>query len=121
MCLVLVLLLGACQKKTDNDTTATYDPDAPTTQKSGNKESSSDSNTATVTIPEGYTLVKISWLMEDNGVCSSADFISAAQSYDLSKYGILADVKNAQNVCFPLEGYLFPLHIHSRKTATRQR
>lgn len=108
MCLVLVLLLGACQKKTDNDTTATYDPDAPATQKSGNKENTSDSNTATVTIPEGYTLVKISWLMEDNGVCSSADFISAAQSYDLSKYGILADVKNAQNVCFPLEGYLFP-------------
>lgn len=32
MCLVLVLLLGACQKKTGNDTTATYDPDAPTTQ-----------------------------------------------------------------------------------------
>ena len=44
MCLVLVLLLGACQKKTANDTTATYDPDAPATQKSGNKESSSDSN-----------------------------------------------------------------------------
>ena len=86
MCLVLVLLLGACQKKTDNDTTATYDPDAPTTQKSGNKENTSDSNTATVTIPEGYTLVKISWLMEDNGVCSSADFISAAQSYDCLLY-----------------------------------
>ena len=37
MCLVLVLLLGACQKKTGNDTTATYDPDAPATQKSGTK------------------------------------------------------------------------------------
>ncbi|MCH5191004.1 MAG: endolytic transglycosylase MltG [Oscillospiraceae bacterium] len=66
-----------------------------------------------VTVPEGYTLVRIAWLLEDKGVCDSDDFIKAAQTYtewlDLSQYSFLNDMKKASNVCFYLEGYFFPL------------
>lgn len=61
-----------------------------------------------VTIPEGYTLVRISWLLEKKGICSGSDFVKAAQNFDLSKYPMLKDVKASKDVCFPLEGYIFP-------------
>ena len=69
--------------------------------------------TVKVTIPEGYTLVRIAWLLEEKGLCTTDDFIEATQTYDqwldLSKYPFLADLQKAENVCFKLEGYLFPL------------
>lgn len=69
--------------------------------------------TVKVTIPEGYTLVRISWLLEEKGLCTSTDFIDACQTYkdwlDLTKYPFLRDLQNAENVCFYLEGYFFPL------------
>ena len=34
-----------------------------------------ESQTVKVTIPEGYTLVRISWLLEDKGLCTSEEFI----------------------------------------------
>ena len=73
------------------------------------------SDMITVTVPEGYTLVRISWLLEEKGICTGQAFIDAAQSYDLSKNPLLADVKKAQNVCFPLEGYLFPATYEFKK------
>lgn len=66
-----------------------------------------------VTIPEGYTLLRISWLLEDKGLCTSDEFVKAAQSakewLSLSEYPFLKDTFNAKNVCFYLEGYIFPL------------
>lgn len=73
------------------------------------------SDMITVTVPEGYTLLRISWLLEEKGICTGASFVDAAQSYDLSKNPLLADVKKAQNVCFPLEGYLFPATYEFKK------
>lgn len=69
--------------------------------------------TVKVSIPEGYTLVRISWLLEDKGLCSSKEFIKTAQDcknwLDFSQYPFLTDMKNTKNVCFYLEGYIFPL------------
>lgn len=66
-----------------------------------------------IAIPEGYTLVRIAWLLEENNLCTADEFIEATQTYeqwlDLSKYPFLNDLQNAEDVCFKLEGYLFPL------------
>lgn len=78
--------------------------------------------TVKVTIPEGYTLVKISWLLEDKGLCTSKEFIDACQSYkdwlDLTQYPFLNDLQSAKNVCFYLEGYFFPLTYDIPENAT---
>ena len=75
-----------------------------------------------VTIPEGYTLVRISWLMEEKGLCSSEEFIDAAQNYkdwlNIEDYPFLKDMENTDNVCFYLEGYLFPLTHFIPKNST---
>lgn len=80
--------------------------------------------TVKVTIPEGYTLVKISWLLEEKGLCTSKEFIDACQSYkdwlDLTEYPFLNDLQSAENVCFYLEGYFFPLTYDIPETATAQ-
>lgn len=77
--------------------------------------------TVKVTIPEGYTLVRISWLLEEKGLCTSNDFIDACQTYkdwlDITKYPFLSDLQNAENVCFYLEGYFFPLTYDIPETA----
>lgn len=85
-------------------------------------ESTTQVPTVKVTIPEGYTLVKISWLLEDKGLCTSKEFIDACQSYkdwlDLTQYPFLNDLQNAKNVCFYLEGYFFPLTYDIPENAT---
>lgn len=68
-----------------------------------------------VTIPEGYTLVRLSWLLEEKGICTSEAFLKAAQEYDLKKFPILADVSKNQDVCYALEGYLFPATYQFKK------
>lgn len=76
-------------------------------------ESTTQVPTVKVTIPEGYTLVRISWLLEEKGLCTSEEFLQATQTYtdwlDLTQYPFLNDLQNAENVCFQLEGYIFPL------------
>ncbi len=80
--------------------------------------------TVTVTIPEGYTLVRISWLLEEKGLCTSEDFIESCQNFhewlDLTQYPFLSDLQNAENVCFYLEGYFFPLTYEIPETASVQ-
>lgn len=125
--MIFVLLLGlfACGSSTDNadgtteNTVGSAGPytggvyadgtDAPETV------SVQQSDMITVTVPEGYTLVRISWLLEEKGICTSQAFLDAAQSYDLSQNAILADLQKAENVCFPLEGYLFPATYEFKK------
>lgn len=112
----LLLLLTACGTDADapSDGTSPYG----TTRFSGGVYADGtdapqtspvqQSNLISVTVPEGYTLVRISWLLEEKGVCSGDAFLEAAQSYDLSSRPLLAGVRAADNVCFKLEGYLFP-------------
>jgi UPF0755 protein len=53
-----------------------------------------------VTIPEGWTITKIARHLEAQGVCTAADFMTAAQSPRLlAEFGITEKT---------LEGYLFP-------------
>lgn len=77
--------------------------------------------TVTVTIPEGYTLVRISWLLEEKGLCSSEEFVEACQNYtqwlDWTQYPFLEDLQSAENVCVELEGYFFPLTYEIPETA----
>ena len=74
------------------------------------------------TIPEGYTLLKISWELEEKGLCTSKEFIELAQTYDqwidFTQYPFLEDLKNQENVCFFLEGYIFPLTYEIPEGAT---
>ncbi len=72
------------------------------------------SHTVTVTVPEGYTVLKIAAVLEENGVCTAADFLEAVQEGDYSDYAFLNGVTATKEDgtpngrCFLLEGYLFP-------------
>ena len=85
-------------------------------------ESTTQVPTVTVTIPEGYTLVRISWLLEEKGLCTSDEFVEACQTYynwlDWTQYPFLNDLQNAENVCVDLEGYFFPLTYEIPETAS---
>ena len=105
--IVMLLTLCCCGKKDDEDTSDVFSPDEVTTQKNESSEDS-DPNTVKVTVPEGYTLLKISWLLEEKGVCTSAAFVKAVEDYDISSREILSSLAKAENICFKLEGYLFP-------------
>ena len=63
-------------------------------------------------------------LLEEKGLCTSQEFIDACQTYDewldLTQYPFLSDLQNAENVCFYLEGYFFPLTYDIPETATAQ-
>jgi len=61
-------------------------------------------NIVKVTIPEGYTMVQIAELMEENNVCSASEFILTCNTYDFS-HTVLEGVPMVEN---RLEGYLFP-------------
>ncbi|MCL2214665.1 MAG: endolytic transglycosylase MltG [Treponema sp.] len=53
-----------------------------------------------VTIPEGVTLRKMAGYIEEAGICSAEDFLSAARNPEIiNQYGI---------PCESMEGYLFP-------------
>ncbi len=85
-------------------------------------ESTTQVPTVTVTIPEGFTLVRISWLLEEKGLCTSKEFIDACQTFhnwlDLTQYPFLDDLQKADNVCIELEGYFFPLTYEIPETAS---
>lgn len=66
-----------------------------------------NSNTATVTFPEGLSVTQIAEKLEENGVCSKNDFLQAVNNPSdelLREFGIT----NKQDRIFTLEGYVFP-------------
>lgn len=67
------------------------------------------SGTVTVTFPEGYTVVQIAERLEENGVCSAADFIESTKNMEelSTQYEFLSSI-NAENRPFAIEGYVFP-------------
>ena len=125
--LLLVFCIAAgitsCDGQENEDKTGTYIENGQVVSE-GDGQSSAQASTVKVTIPEGYTLVRISWLIEEKGFCTSEEFIEAAQTYtewlDLSQYSFLSDLQNAENVCFYLEGYLFPLTYDIPEGSTAQ-
>lgn len=124
-----VFSLSACKREedvfntTESATESTTESTTEVTTES-TTESTTQVPTVKVTIPEGYTLVRISWLLEEKGLCTSKDFIDACQNYknwlDLTQYPFLNDLQNAKNVCFALEGYFFPLTYDIPENATVQ-
>ena len=119
----LVFSFAACNnnENIENTTESTTEPTTESTTET-TTETTTQVPTVKVTIPEGYTLVRISWLLEEKGLCTSKDFIDACQNYknwlDLSAYPFLNDLQNAKNVCFYLEGYFFPLTYDIPENAT---
>lgn len=103
LCILFVFSFVACSK---NDDIEVYDPDSPTASVKDGE--AADDGMVKLSIPEGFTLLKIANRLEETGVCSADAFIQAAQNYDISKFEILSSLKDRENVCFLLEGYLFP-------------
>lgn len=66
------------------------------------------SRTVKVTIPEGYNIVQIAKKLEAKGVCSAADFINTAQTYNFKYYPLIGNMPEKKYRAFKLEGYLFP-------------
>lgn len=63
----------------------------------------------TVAIPEGYNVFDIAKTLEENGVCSKADFYKAVSTTEGYSYSWLSELPvNNKNVGFILEGFLFP-------------
>lgn len=132
LCIAVLFGFASCGKG-KNETENTIDSKINTTKNSAVSQNNPSENTSNstegnnsgvsatqnqvekvkVTIPEGYTLLRISWLLEEKGLCKSDDFVNAAQTakewLDLTEYPFLKDAFNAKNVCFYLEGYIFPL------------
>ena len=126
LCVILLFGLVSCGKAEDETTDVSTQSSAPVSsdysevEETKSQTSSTETSTTQkpvqmvrVTIPEGYTLLRISWLLEEKGLCKSDDFVNAAQTankwLDISEFPFLKDTFNAKNVCFYLEGYIFPL------------
>lgn len=65
-------------------------------------------STVKVTIPEGFTIAQIARRLEAKGVCTAADFIAMAQTYDFSYYPLVAAIPSGGHRAYKLEGYLYP-------------
>ena len=119
-----VLSFSACKRGEDDLSTTESTTESTTSATESTTETTTQVPTVKVSIPEGYTLVRISWLLEEKGLCTSKDFIDACQNYknwlDLSEYPFLNDLQNTKNVCFYLEGYFFPLTYDIPENATVQ-
>lgn len=96
LCVVLLLALTGCSQKDVIDKTKDL------LMKETTK------NTVSVTFPEGYTVTQIAELLEENGVCSSADFLLAVNDISELDYSFVKYIENTDKRAFALEGYIFP-------------
>jgi UPF0755 protein len=60
-----------------------------------------------VTIPEGYTILKIAQTLEDKKICNMSNFLSIIESSNL-KYKCSSIVPTNKDRYYKLEGYFFP-------------
>lgn len=70
-------------------------------------KSTKNRSTVKVTIPEGYSVTKMAELLEKKGVCSSEDFLAAANTEN-PDFDFADDLPTDKNRLYKLEGYLFP-------------
>lgn len=110
--LCAVILLGLCScagnKDTNEPGSNTYNPDSSQTSDATGESEEATDGAVKLTVPEGYTLLRIAWLLEEKEICSTDDFLKAVEDYDLSKRPLLEALSKKENICFKLEGYLFP-------------
>lgn len=64
--------------------------------------------TVRITFPEGSTFAQMAEKLEANGVCTVQELMGVVNSYDYSKFPLVAAIPEDENRCFRLEGYLFP-------------
>ncbi|MEE1320123.1 MAG: endolytic transglycosylase MltG [Acutalibacteraceae bacterium] len=97
--LILLVSFGACGNNKNQVTPS----DTP-------KQTTTASNTVTLTFPEGYTAKQIAEKLEENSVCAAEDFMGIVQGdyYKSLEYAFIPQIKNAENKAFVLEGYIFP-------------
>ncbi len=65
------------------------------------------SNTVRVMFPEGTSVSQMAHMLEENGVCSAAEFMAEADN-PLNLEGFSFNIPNPDERSFLLEGYLFP-------------
>lgn len=102
--LVCLFLFTSCKK----EETVTMPP---LTAESVSETTTTESLTVSVTFPEGFTVVQIAELLQQNGVCSAADFIRSSNNYDYVKslgYTFFSGIDEKEKRPFLLEGYIFP-------------
>lgn len=72
-------------------------------------EPTSNSLTVKVTIPEGYSAVQIAQKLEENEVCSAADFMAEVnKSENYSETFSFLSQLDTSDKAYALEGYIFP-------------
>lgn len=62
----------------------------------------------TVTFPEGVNAMEAGQLLEEQGVCTQAEFLNALNTIDFTKYKAIGALGDVSNRYYALEGYLFP-------------
>ena len=100
--LLTLLLLGLCACKAE-EPKPTPEPLDPYVE----EEEDPTADTVRVTLREGLTIPEMAAALEENGVCSATDFITAVQTVDYS-YDFLAGLPTDDGRAYRLEGYLFP-------------
>lgn len=61
-----------------------------------------------ITFPEGITIERFAEILEENGLHTKDEVLEACNSIDFSDYDFIADISNADEKYYLLEGYLFP-------------
>ena len=62
--------------------------------------------TKSFTIPEGYSIEKMAVKLEEDGICSAADFLAAVeQDYE---YSFLESIPEDEGIKYRLQGFLYP-------------
>ena len=63
-------------------------------------------DTKSFTIPEGYSIEKMAVKLEEDGICSAADFLAAVElDYE---YSFLESIPEDEGIKYRLQGFLYP-------------
>ena len=101
-CLTLCMLCGLCACSITEEK-----PTKEPLQSYVEQEEIPSRETVRVTLIEGLTIPEMAVVLEENRVCSAADFIDAVQTIDYG-YDFLKDLPADDYRVYRLEGYLFP-------------
>lgn len=73
------------------------------------KSDYTNSETVSLTFPEGWTVDEIAEKLEANDVCTATSFISTLQNVDFSsEYEFIAEIPDKEQRFRTLEGYIYP-------------
>ena len=101
--LTVLLLLGLCACGKAEESKPNPKPVDPYVE----EEEEPTADTVRVTLREGLTVPEMAAILEEKGVCSAADFITAVQTINYN-YDFLKDIPTDDGRAYRLEGYLFP-------------